>query len=139
MSAKSQTQEIQGRLVGIDVPRDLNPLQIGENGIAQIPRSKGRFLTPAFALAGAAPLLGAGSSSFGPAIAEAYGSSAFSRMLGGGSGLGLPASVAGLMVPPVGIALGAYGAGHALYSNILGRGKTSCLRPTLPSKFASIG
>ena len=127
MSAKFQTREIQGRLVGTDVPRDLNALQIDENGIAQLPRSKGRFLAPAFALAGAAPMLRPGSSAFGPAFAEAYGTNVFGRVLGGTSGLGLPASIAGLMVPPVGIALGAYGAGHALYSNILGRGKNIAL------------
>jgi hypothetical protein len=72
-------------------------------------------------------MLGASSSAFGPAFAEAYGTNVFSRVLGGGSGLGLPASIAGKMIPPVGIALGAYGAGHALYSNVLGRGKNIAL------------
>jgi hypothetical protein len=68
-------------------------------------------------------MLTAGSSGFGSAFAEAYGTSAFNRMFGGTAGLGLPAGIAGLMAPPVGLGFGAYGVGYAIYSNILGRGK----------------
>jgi hypothetical protein len=127
MSSMSQIQEIQGRLVGVDVPTDLNQLRIDGDGVAQVPTSKQRFLAPAFALAGAAPLLAGGSSSVGGAFAEGYSTSLFSRMLGGADGLGLPANVAGLIFPPVGLGLGAYAVGYATYFNILGHGKNIVL------------
>jgi hypothetical protein len=127
MSSPLQAREIQGRMIGVEVTADLNQLRINEDGIAQVPRTKQRFLAPAFALAGAAPMLSAGSSSLGLAVGEAYGSSVFTRMLGGNSGFGLPGGIAGLMVPPVGLGLGAYGVGYALYFNILGHGKNITL------------
>jgi hypothetical protein len=72
-------------------------------------------------------MLGTSSSSFVPALAESYGTSFFSRALGGGSGFGLPGGVAGMMVPAVGLGLGAYAVGYAVYSNILGHGKNITL------------
>ncbi|HEY2384238.1 MAG TPA: hypothetical protein VGK48_23945 [Terriglobia bacterium] len=127
MSSASQTRDIQGRLVGVEPPVDLNQLRINDEGQAQVARTKERFLAPAFALAGAAPMLGSTPSSFAPALAEAYGSGFFSRALGGGSLFGLPGGIAGLMVPPVGLGLGAYSVGYALYFNILGHGKNITL------------
>ena len=128
MSSISQARDIQGRLVGVEVPFDVNQLHISTDGIAQIGRSNQRFLAPAFALTGAAPMLfSAGSAGFGAAFAETYSSSMFSRMFGGSTGLGLPAGITGLMVPPVGVALGAYGLAYAVYANILGRGKNISL------------
>jgi hypothetical protein len=127
MSSMSQIRDIQGRLVGIEAPADLNQLRIDEDGRAQVARTKERFLAPAFALAGAAPVLGATSSSFGTAVAESYGTNAFSRAFGGNTGLGLPGSIAGMMVPPVGLGLGAYSVGYAVYFNILGHGKNIVL------------
>jgi len=114
-------------MIGVEVSSDLTQLRINGDGIAQVPQTKQRFLAPVFALAGAAPMLSAGASSFGPAVGEAYGTSVFSRMFGGGTGFGLPAGVAGLMVPPVGIGLGAYSVGYAVYFNILGHGKNITL------------
>jgi hypothetical protein len=110
-------------MVGVETPVDLNQLRMDEDGRTQVPRTKQRFLAPAFALAGATPFLGTSSSGFGTALAESYGTSFFSRALGGGTGLGLPGGVAGMMVPPVGLALGAYSVGYAVYFNILGKGK----------------
>ena len=127
ISSMAQIRNIQGRLVGIEAPADLNKLRIDEDGKAQVARTNERFLAPAFALAGAAPMLGSTSSSFGSAFAESYGTNAFSRFLGGNTGLGLPGSIAGMMVPPVGLGLGAYGVGHAIYFNILGHGKNIVL------------
>ena len=46
--------------------------------------------------------------------------------------MGLPAGIAGLMVPPVGLGLGAYGVGYAVYTNILGRGKNIVLSVDTP-------
>lgn len=123
MTASEQAQPIQGRLIGVETPIDVNQLQINQDGLADVPRTKQRFLAPAFALAGAVPMLDGGSTSFGTAFAEAYGTNFFSRALGGGSGFGLPGGIAGLMNPTVGLGLGAYGVGYAVYFNILGRGK----------------
>jgi hypothetical protein len=127
MSSASQMREIDGRMVGVQAPVNLDQLRIDEDGMAEVARTKQRFLAPVFALAGASPMLLNGSSGFGSAFAEAYGSSFFTRALGGSTGLGLPAGVAGLMVPPVGLGLGAYSVGYAVYSNILGRGKNIAL------------
>jgi hypothetical protein len=125
-------REIEGRMVGVQAPINLDQLRIDKDGIAEVARTKQRFLAPAFALAGASPLLLSSSSSFGSAFAESYGTSFFSRALGGNTGLGIPAGVAGLMVPPVGIGLGAYGVGYAVYTNILGRGKNITLPVDTP-------
>ncbi len=128
MSSMAQIRDIQGRLVGLEVPVDTNQLRIDTDGIAQVARTKERFLSPAVALAGASPLLlSTGSSGFGTAFAESYSSNAFSRILGGSAGLGLPAGIAGLMVPPVGLGLGVYSVAHAVYFNILGHGKNITL------------
>lgn len=127
MTSASQTREIQGRLVGVEPPVDLNQLRIDDGGQAEVARTKERFLAPAFALAGAAPMLGGTPSSFGAAFAEAYGTSFFSRALGGGSLFGLPGGIAGLMVPTVGLGLGAYSVGYALYFSVLGHGKNITL------------
>jgi hypothetical protein len=127
MTSPSQAQQIEGRLVGVEPPIDLNQLQINPEGLTEVPRTKQRFLAPVFALVGAIPMLGSTPSTFGPAFAEAYGTSFFRRALGGSAGLGLPGSIAGLMVPPIGLGLGAYGVGYAVYFNILGRGKNISL------------
>jgi hypothetical protein len=124
MSSMSQEREIHGRLVGVQVPLDMmNQVHIDSEGSTHIARSKERFLGPAFATVGALPLFGNGSASFGSAFAEAYGTSFIKRVTGGSVGFGLPAGVTGLMVPPVGLGLGAYGVVRSVYSNILGRGK----------------
>jgi hypothetical protein len=127
MTSRLQEQDIAGRMVGVETPVDLNQLQIDRNGLADVPRTKQRFLAPAFALAGAAPILGGTSSSFGAAFAEAYGTNSFSRALGSNTGLGLPGGIAGLMNPTVGLGLGAYSVGYAVYFSILGRGKNITL------------
>ena len=129
MSSASQARVIQGRMMGVEVTPDLTQLRINSDGIAAVARTKDRFIAPVFALAGAAPMISAGASSFAPALGESYGTSAFNRMFGGGTGFGLPAGVAGLMVPPVGIGLGAYSVGYAVYFNILGHGKNITLPP----------
>jgi hypothetical protein len=127
MSSASQSREIQGRMIGIEPPVDSNQLRIDGEGTALVPTTKQRFLAPAFALVGAAPMLSAGSASVGAAVGEAYGSNAFSRAFGGSTGFGLPGGITGLLVPPVGLGLGAYSIGYAVYFNILGRGKNISL------------
>jgi hypothetical protein len=123
MTSMAQERDIQGRLVGVETPVDLSQLQISHDGMAEVPRTKQRFLAPAFAFAGAVPMLGSTSSGFGTAFAEAYGTSFFTRALGGNTGLGLPGGIAGLMNPTVGLGMGAYSVGYAIYFSILGRGK----------------
>jgi hypothetical protein len=127
MTSKLQEQEIQGRLVGVEPTVNLNQLRIDQDGMAEVARTKQRFLAPAFALAGAVPMMGGTSSGFAASFAEAYGTSAFSRALGGSPGLGLPGGIAGFMNPAVGLGLGAYGVGYAAYFSILGRGKNITL------------
>jgi hypothetical protein len=128
MSSMSQIKEIHGRLIGVEPPSDLSQLRIDGDGVAEVERTKQRFLAPAFALIGAAPMLGSASSSFAPALAESYGSSAFRRMFGGGAGgFGMAGGVAGMMSPAVGLGLGAYGVGYATNFNILGHGKNITL------------
>ena len=132
MSSASQMKQIEGRMIGVQVPVNLQQLRLDKDGIAEVVQTKERFLAPVFALAGATPMLVSSSSSFGSAFAEAYGTTFFSRALGGSTGLGLPAGIAGLMVPPVGLGLGAYGVGYAVYTNILGRGKNIVLPVDTP-------
>ena len=45
------------------------------------------------------------------------------RVVGANSGFGLPAGVAGRMVPPIGISLGLYGVGRSIFFNLLARGQ----------------
>ena len=132
MSSASQMREIEGRMIGVQAAVNLEQLRLDQDGIAEVARPKERFLAPAFALAGASPMLLSSSSSFGSAFAEAYGTSFFSRALGGRTGFGLPAGIAGLMVPPVGLGLGAYAVGYAVYTNILGPGKNIALPVDTP-------
>jgi hypothetical protein len=127
MSSMSQSREIQGRLVGVQVPLELNQLRIDKDGVTEVPRTKGRFMAPAFALAGAAPFMGTSASTWGPAVAESYATSSFSRVLGGSGGFGMAGGVAGLMVPAVGLGLGAYSVTHAFITNIIGHGKNIVL------------
>jgi len=127
MSAMSQIREIHGHLVGIETPIDLNQLRLDQNGLAQVARTNQRFFAPAFAFAGAVPMLSAAGSGFGAAFAESYGTSFFSRVLGGGTGFGIPGAIAGMMVPPVGVGMGIYGVGYAVYFNLVGHGKNITL------------
>lgn len=127
MTSMEQERDIQGRLVGVETPVDLNQLRINHDGLAEVERTKQRFLAPAFAFVGAVPMLGTTSSGFGTAFAEAYGTSFFTRALGGNTGLGLPGGIAGLMNPTVGLGMGAYSVGYAVYFSILGRGKNIML------------
>jgi hypothetical protein len=132
MTSMSQIREIDGRLVGVEVPLEFSQLRIKSNGLIEIERTNGRFLAPAFAVVGATPILGSNPSGFGTAVAESYGTNFISRMTGGGNGFGMPGSIAGMMVPPVGLGLGAYGVTRSVYSNIIGHGKNITLPVDTP-------
>src|SRR5262249_28880955 len=100
--------------------------------LAEVTRTNGRFLAPAFAAVGAAPLFGTGTPSLPTAFAEGYASSFMGRVTGGSSGFGLPASVSGMMIPPLGLGLGAFGVTRSIYSNLIGHGKNITLPMDTP-------
>jgi hypothetical protein len=115
-------QDVAGTFIGVELTPQMKGVRIGENGFAGIAVSKERFVSPAFAAIGLSRGFNASADSFGRALANAYGGSLIKRMLGGGPGLGLPAAVAGGMIPPVGIGLGLYSAARSFFTNILARG-----------------
>jgi len=116
-------QKIEGSLAGALVGNAMNQLRIDQEGAARITNSNGRFLAPALALFNLSQGFNSSADSWSQAIEGAYGGSVLKRVLGADPGFGLPAGVAGRMVPPVGIALGLYSAGRSVFLNILGRGQ----------------
>ena len=115
-------QNVAGTFIGVQLTPEMKQVRIGENGFAGIAASKERFVSPALAAIGLSRGFNNSADSFGRALADATGGSVIKRMLGGGPGLGLPAAVAGRMIPPVGIGLGLYSAGRSFFTNILARG-----------------
>jgi hypothetical protein len=115
-------QYLTGNLSGVQLTPETKQVHISENGFASIVTSKERFVSPALAAVGLSRGFNNSADSFGRALADATGGSVIRRMLGGGPGLGLPAAVAGRMIPPVGIGLGLYSAGRSVFTNILARG-----------------
>ena len=115
-------QDLTASLSGVQLTPPMKQVRIGENGFASIATSKERFVSPALAAIGLGRGFNNSADSFGRALADATGGSFIKRMLGGGPGLGLPAAVAGRMIPPVGIGFGLYSAGRSFFTNILARG-----------------
>src|ERR1051325_2294845 len=112
-------KELTATLSGVQVTSEMKQVRISENGFANIATSKERFVSPALAAIGLSRGFNNSADSFGRALADATGGSVIKRVLGGGPGLGLPAAVAGRMIPPVGIGLGLYSAGRSFFTNIL--------------------
>jgi hypothetical protein len=121
--ASAAGQQIAGNVVGAQVAHDLKGIRLDEKGAARIVESKKRFVAPAWALFKVDRAFGATADSLGTAVLGAYRSKALKEIAGGGSGFGLPGSVASAMVPPVAIGLGIYGAARSVYFNFLGRGR----------------
>jgi hypothetical protein len=121
----STAQGIDGRLLGAEVTGDLSHVRIDAEGAARIAQSKERFLAPAFALFNLGRGFGANSQTFGSALAGAYSGNLISRFLlgSGGFSLGIPAGIAGRMIPPVGIGLSLFSAARSVFFNILARGQ----------------
>lgn len=116
------SQNVQARLVGVEVTQDLNRIRINSEGAASIAQSKARFLAPALALVSLSGGFNNGSESFSQALVGAYSGSLIKRLLVGNAGFGLPAGVAGRMIPPIGIGLGLYSVGHSVLFNLLVHG-----------------
>ena len=116
---------VEGSLISVQVTHDMKDLRISENGTAHIVESKKRFIAPVWSFIKAERSIGDSADPFGSALLGAYRGKFLKQMTGGstGSGFGLPASITGAMVPPVGIGLGFYSAGRSLYSTFLGRGQ----------------
>lgn len=124
MFAALQAHEVKGSLVSLGVTHDMKDLRISENGTARISESKKRFIAPIWSFIKAGRAVGASADSFETALLGAYRGKFLKQVTGGGgSGFGLPASISGAMVPPVGIGLGFYGAARSVYSTFLKRGR----------------
>jgi hypothetical protein len=121
----TSAQEIDGRLLGIQVSDELSRLRINGEGSARIAQSKERFVAPALSLFNLGRGFNADAQSFSHALTGAYSGNLLSRFLMGTSGfnLGLPAGIAGRMIPPVGIGLSLFSAARSLFVNILARGQ----------------
>jgi hypothetical protein len=116
-------REIDGSLISMQIAADINHLHINKEGEAWIKDSKGRFFAPAWAFVKTYRAMDATADPFEEALLGAYQSKFLKQISGGsGSGFGLPASIAGAMVPPVKIGLGFYGAARSIYTTFLGRG-----------------
>jgi hypothetical protein len=115
-------QELDGSLSAVLINHDLAQLRINELGDIRVAESKTRFFAPALAMVGVAQGFNFGAEPLGNALLGASEENMLGRVMGTHSGFGLPAGLAGRMVPPIGIGLGLYGLGHAIFSNILSRG-----------------
>ena len=123
LSANWPKQEIDGRLLGVQVAGDMSRLRVDQEGTMRIAQTKQRFFAPAFALFNMSRGFNATSDSFGQAFTGSYTNNLFSRLLAGDPGLGLPAGIAARMFPPAGIGLSVFNAARAVFVNILARGQ----------------
>jgi hypothetical protein len=122
LSAMRPPQEIDGRLMGMQVSSEMNLAHINKDGGLKIQESKARFFSPALAAAGFGLGLNATAQSFPNAFVGAYSGSMINRLLTGDAGLGMPAGIAGRMIPPAGIGLGLYSVGYSLFVNVISKG-----------------
>jgi len=123
LSAKWPAEDIDGRLLGVQVSGEMNRLRVDREGGMRIAQSKERFLAPAFALFNMSRGFNASSDSFAHAFTGSYTNSLAGRLLVGDSGLGLPAGIAARMFSPAGIGLSLFYAGRSVFVNILARGQ----------------
>jgi hypothetical protein len=115
-------QPIDGHLVGMQVASEMNQSHIDKAGALSIHESKTRFFSPALAIAGFGLGLNATAQTFPNAFVGAYSGSMINRVMTGDAGLGMPAGIAGRMVPVAGIGLGLYSVGYSLFVNVLSKG-----------------
>jgi hypothetical protein len=121
-SAKLTAQDVEGRLLGVQVANEMSRARIDQDGVTSIALSKMRFASPALALFNMSRGFNTSTETFGHAFTGAYTGSLVSRLLVGDAGLGVPAGIAGRMIPPVGIGLGIFSAARSVFVNILARG-----------------
>jgi len=115
--------QVDANLSGALVNHEMGQLRINEAGAMRIVESKTRLLAPALAGIGLVRGLNFGTESVGSAVIGAAEDNMLTRVLGANFEFGLPAGIAARMVPPVGISLGIYGLGRAIFSNLLSRGQ----------------
>lgn len=116
------TQAVEGRLDGVEVNAKEGPVQIDEEGGAAVPSSKKRFLMPAITTMLA--MHGAGGHEHHHIATGTYRSNNYGgRLISGGIGFGLLGSAMGRLLGPIAPALGFYGVGRSIYSNVIARGQ----------------
>jgi hypothetical protein len=122
-AAASGKQEIEGRLDGVEVNGQSGAVQIDEEGGTAAANSKKRFIAPAISMM----LAMNGAEGREPVRVNhvptgAYHNNYGGHLLSGAVGFGLIGSAVGRFIGPVGSALGFYGAGRSIYTNVVGRG-----------------
>jgi hypothetical protein len=122
-SKTSAAKEVDGSLVGIQVGHDMKDLHLNEQGAARIAESKKRLIAPAIAFVKAGRSVTASSDDFETALLGAYRGKAIKAFTGSDPGFGLPGSISGAMIPPLGMGLSFFGAARSAYSNFIGRGR----------------
>jgi hypothetical protein len=119
-----QVQAVDGTLVNVGVTHDMKNLAVTASGGTKLVDSKKRFLNLGWSAIKAGTAINSSADSFETAVLGAYRGKLLKQFTGGSdSGFGLPASITGAMVPPVGIGLGFFGLGRSLIANFLGRGR----------------
>ena len=123
-SAGLQVQTVDGTLVNVGVTHDMKNLAVTASGGTKIVDSKKRFISFGWSAIKAGTSINNSADSFESALLGAYRGKLLKQFTGGSdSGFGLPASITGAMVPPVGIGFGFFGLGRSLITNFLGRGR----------------
>jgi hypothetical protein len=118
------TREVEGRLNGVEVNAREAPIEIDEEGGAAAASSKKRFIMPAITT-----LLAMNGADDHEAVrvhhikTGAYRNNYAGRLISGGIGFGLIGSAMGRLLGPIAPALGFYGAGRTIYSNVIGPGQ----------------
>jgi len=120
---QSPALQVDANLSGALVNHQMGQLRINENGAMRIVEPKTRFFAPALAGLGVFRAFNFGTETMGGAVLGATEDNMLTRVLGADFEFGFPAGIAGRMIPPVGISLGIYGLGRAIFSNLLSRGQ----------------
>jgi len=121
--AENGSREIDGYLSAVHVDQNMDNIRISGNGQMRVSESKKRFVGPAYALVKAGRSINADSKTFDDALAGAFSSKVTKQFSHSSTGFGLTGSIAGAMIPPVGIGLGMFSAGRSIYKNFIGRGQ----------------
>ncbi len=117
-------REVEGRLNGVEVNAKEGAIEIDEEGGAAAASSKKRFIMPAITT-----LLAMNGADDHEAVrvhhvkTGAYRNNYAGRLISGGIGFGLIGSAMGRLLGPIAPALGFYGAGRSIYSNVIGPGQ----------------
>ena len=117
-------REVEGRLNGVEVNAREGAVEIDEEGGAAAASSKKRFIMPAITT-----LLAMNGADDHEAVrvhhvkTGAYRNNYAGRLISGGIGFGLIGSAIGRLLGPIAPALGFYGAGRSIYSNVIGPGQ----------------